>query len=148
MKFTSPKRSKLNDVWMKVLQSSCKVTAISKFKSTTASLSVSTASLKPISDAAVEHFAAQDFYGFLSPAVVGQGCFQGWWDQTSSICMCTQTPKTAWFEPDFGNICSSRLKRMAGECHQWLYSVLQISFLASNAFGMHAIMAQVTLMRE
>lgn len=47
IKFTSPKRSKLNDVGLRVVQPSCTVTAISKFKSTTASLSVSTASLQP-----------------------------------------------------------------------------------------------------
>lgn len=71
--FTSPKRSKVNDVGLKVVQSSCTVTSISKIKSTTAFLSVSTASLKPMGviqqqmQAIMKHFAALDFYGFLSP---------------------------------------------------------------------------------
>lgn len=71
--FASPKRSKLNDVELKVVQSSCTVTSISKIKSTTAFLSVSTAPLKPITviqqqrQALMKHFAGLDFSGFLSP---------------------------------------------------------------------------------
>lgn len=71
--FTSPKRSKLSDVGLKVVQSGCAVTSVLKIKSTTAFLSVSTASLEPLSaiqqqmQAIMKHFAALDSYSFLSP---------------------------------------------------------------------------------
>lgn len=104
--FTSPKRSKLNDVGLKVVQSSCTVTSISKIKSTTAFLSVSTAFLKPIGviqqqmQAIMKHFAALDFYGFLSPACKkvcsGQGgcLFLGLTgSEIRSIDICTQNPR-------------------------------------------------------
>lgn len=138
--FTSPKRSKLNDVGLKVVQSSCTVT--SKIKSTTAFLSVSTASLKPISvmrqqmQAITKHFAALDFYGFLShtyeEVCSGQARdrFLGLMgSEMRSICTCTQNPRLLGLSQTLGGA-AALLKRMAGngngdhECHMWLYYML------------------------
>lgn len=101
-----------------MVQFSCKVTAISKFKSTTASLSVSTASLKPISviqqQMLLKIFMASFPLHARRGAVVRPGMFPGLMG-SNELHLCLHTnPKTAGFEPDFGRSCSSRLKRMAG----------------------------------
>lgn len=150
--FASPKRSELNDVALKVVQSSCTVTSIAKTKSTTAFLSVSTASLKPISviqqqmQAIMEHFAALDLYGFLSPTYKvcrGQAryLFLGLMGPEMRSIYLHMKPKTLGFEPNFTR--SSSPMMMAGngnrdhECCIWLHYVLQIFFSVSNAFRLH-----------
>lgn len=77
--------------------------------------------------AAVEHFAAQDFYGFLSPTCK-QGCtgeardlFPGLMGSNELHLYLHTNFKTAGPEPDFGR--SSRLKRMAGSKRLWVSPV-------------------------
>lgn len=143
IKFTSPKRSKLNDVGLRVVQSSCTVTAISKFKSTTASLSVSTASLQPTqqqmllwSTVQLKIFMAS-FPLHVRMGAVLRDLFPRVIGSDELHLYLHTNPRTAGLEPDFGR--SSRLKRMLvlrdHECHQWLYN--GISFLASDSSGMH-----------
>lgn len=110
-----------------MVQSSCSVTAISKFKSTTASLSVSTASLKPISviqqqmllwnTLQLEIFMAS-FPLHVRRGAVVRDLFPGLMGSNELHLYLHTNPKTAGFEPDLGRSCSSRLKRMAGSKRQ------------------------------
>lgn len=131
-----------------MVQSSCTVTSIGKTKSTTAFLSVSTASLKPISvvqqqmRAIMEHFTAVDLYGFLSPTYKvcsGQARYlllglMG--SEMRSVCL-HKKPKPVGFEPNFRR--SSSPKMMAGngsrdhKCCIRLRYVLQVSSVSNAA---------------
>lgn len=142
VKFTSRKRSKLNDVRLRwcsptakeqLFLSSSQPQLLSVFPPPPSSPSV----MLLWNTLQLEIFMASFPLYVRGAAVVGQGSVSIWWDQMSSTCISTQTPpKAAGFEPDFGKSCSSRLIRDC-ECHQWLCNVLQVFFLASNSFGMH-----------
>lgn len=125
------------------------------WRSTTAFLSVSTASLEPVSatqqqmQALVKHFAALDSYGFLSPTnrkvqwsgqvLVSRA--DGIWNEVYLYSL--MKPQTVGSDPNSGRNCSSRLKRVAGngnrghQCHRYLCYVLQLLSLVSNVFRLH-----------
>jgi len=128
--FTSPKRSKLNDVGLKVVQSSCTVRSVSKIKSTTAFLSVSTAS-QPIGviqqqmQAIMKHFAALDFYSLISStykkACSGQAryLFLGLMgSEMRSVCICTRNPRLLGLNQTSGGVA-------ALDSRGWLVMVLE-----------------------